>query len=47
MAQNHIPVHFGVGAATRVDSVLIRWPSGIIQEFDNVPVDRTIWLHER
>jgi len=29
-------VHFGIGAATKVDSVVIRWPSGAVQRLDNV-----------
>jgi len=32
-------VHFGLGAATKVDSVYIRWPSGLQERFDNVPID--------
>jgi hypothetical protein len=29
--QNSLPVEFGVGAATVIDSLIIRWPNGIVQ----------------
>ena len=34
------PVHFGLGPDTRAESIEIHWPSGQVQEFKNVPVDR-------
>ena len=46
MAQNHIPVHFGLGGATQVDSLVIQWPSGIRQELDNIPSGQTIAVLE-
>ena len=36
-------VHFGLGAATKVDSVQVRWLSGVIERFDNLAVDK---IHE-
>ncbi len=32
--------HFGLGNATRVETLRIEWPSGIVQEFMNVEVDK-------
>jgi len=32
--------HFGLGAATRVGSVDVRWPSGLVEHLGGVPVDR-------
>jgi len=32
-------VHFGLGSATKVNSVQIRWPSGLQEHFDNLPAD--------
>src|SRR5438067_4175445 len=32
-------VHFGLGSATAVDSLQVRWPSGLNEEFANVKVD--------
>ena len=36
--------HFGLGSATAVDSINVRWPDGTIEVFDGGPVDRTIRL---
>jgi len=36
------PVHFGLGADSRADLVEIWWPSGRVQEFKNVDVDRIL-----
>jgi trans-aconitate methyltransferase len=27
-------VHFGLGPATKIDSLEVRWPSGLIESFD-------------
>jgi enediyne biosynthesis protein E4 len=39
-------VHFGLGSATKVDSVQIRWPSGLLERFDNLPGDSIQTLKE-
>jgi hypothetical protein len=39
-SQNDMRVHFGLGAATKMDSVEIRWPSGLTERFENVAVDQ-------
>ncbi len=39
-------VHFGLGSATKVDSVLVRWPSGLVERFDNLPDDSIQTLKE-
>src|SRR5215469_6755871 len=39
-SQNDRRVHFGLGAATKLDSVEIRWPSGLTERFDDVKVDQ-------
>jgi len=46
LAQNHIPVHFGLSGETTVTSIVIEWPSGVLQELDNVPADQTIAVIE-
>jgi hypothetical protein len=38
-AQNQSRVHFGLGAATRVDRVIIRWPSGREQAIEAPAID--------
>jgi hypothetical protein len=34
--QNSLPVEFGIGSATIIDSVIIRWYNGLTQRFANV-----------
>jgi len=36
------PVHFGLGADDRAESIEIRWPSGKVQSFENVEADRIL-----
>ncbi|HEY7190817.1 MAG TPA: CRTAC1 family protein, partial [Vicinamibacterales bacterium] len=38
-AQNQHPLHFGLGAASAVDRVVIRWPSGTTQTIEHPAVD--------
>jgi len=47
MSQNSLTVEFGLGSATVVDTLQIRWPSGkSIDTYTNVPVDTLLTLHE-
>lgn len=39
-------VHFGIGQATTIDEVIIRWPSGIIDTFTNVSPNQTLFVAE-
>jgi hypothetical protein len=40
-------VHLGLGAATRLESLVVTWPSGFVQRLGPVdPVDRTIVVDE-
>jgi enediyne biosynthesis protein E4 len=39
-------VHFGLGDATKLDRLTIRWPSGKLQEFTNLTADRHIIVNE-
>jgi hypothetical protein len=34
--QNSLPVEFGIGSAALIDSIIVRWPSGLVQGFANV-----------
>lgn len=38
-SNNDIRVHFGLGSATKIEWVQIRWPSGLVERFDNLPID--------
>jgi hypothetical protein len=39
-------VHFGLGEDTSIKQLTINWPSGIVQTFENVPVDRRFAITE-
>jgi enediyne biosynthesis protein E4 len=39
-------VHFGLGAATRIDFLEIRWPSGLVERFQGLAVDSIHALKE-
>jgi enediyne biosynthesis protein E4 len=45
-SQNDLRVHFGLGAATRIDRLQIRWPNGREEEWKGVPIDRIVTLTE-
>lgn len=47
-SQNSLPLEFGLGAATSIDQVTVRWPSGAIQvvDGDRLDVDRFHTLTE-
>jgi hypothetical protein len=45
-AQNQRRVHYGLGAATSVDRVIIRWPSGQAQTIEKPAVDKLHMVKE-
>src|SRR5262245_20835800 len=45
-SQNSLLVHFGVGQTTNILSLRIRWPSGIVQDLANLPVDQRLVVRE-
>ena len=45
-SQNDQRVHFGLGAATRIDRVEVRWPNGQVEQWRDLPVDRIHTLVE-
>jgi enediyne biosynthesis protein E4 len=40
LSQNDLRVHFGLGSATRIDKVEVRWPSGGVETFTDIPADK-------
>ena len=45
-AQNDLRVHFGLGAAVRVERLEVRWPTGLEETWTDVPVNRMLTLEE-
>jgi hypothetical protein len=39
ISQSDLRVHFGLGIATRIDYVDVRWPSGLLERFEDVQTD--------
>ena len=39
-------IHFGLGAATKIDWIQIRWPSGLTEQFESISVDTIHTLKE-
>jgi hypothetical protein len=39
LSQNDLRLHFGLGAATKMDTVEVRWPTGKVETLENVAAD--------
>lgn len=46
MAQNYVPIHFGLGTATVIDSLTIQWPSGTRQTLRHPAINQTLTITE-
>jgi len=46
LSQNDERLHFGLGSATSIDKIVVRWPSGREQTVENQSVDRILNLEE-
>jgi hypothetical protein len=46
LSQGDLRLHFGLGSATTIDRVEVQWPSGTVDEVDNIPSDRFLTVEE-
>ncbi|HVJ19028.1 MAG TPA: CRTAC1 family protein, partial [Polyangiaceae bacterium] len=46
LSQSLMPVHFGLGPSTIVDTLTVTWPSGTVQVLEDIPVDQQITVVE-
>ena len=46
ISSNDMRVHFGLGAAAKIDSLEVHWPSGLLERFENLTVDAIHTLKE-
>lgn len=46
LSQNDGRLHFGLGVATVIDKIIVRWPSGREQTLEKQPVDRVLTVEE-
>jgi hypothetical protein len=40
ISNSDMRVHFGLGSASKIEWVEVRWPSGVTERFANLPVDQ-------
>jgi len=45
-SQNSLVQHFGLAAASQVDSLTIYWPSGLVQKANNIPAGQMLTIVE-
>ena len=45
-AQNHKRLHFGLGANTNIEEIVLQWPSGTQQTLSDIPVDQVLKITE-
>ena len=43
---NDLRLHFGLGVSTKADSVEVRWPTGKVDVFRDVQVDKLVSIRE-
>jgi enediyne biosynthesis protein E4 len=46
LSQNDLRLHFGLGASTRVEELIVKWPSGGVDRWQNIPADQQITVTE-
>jgi hypothetical protein len=46
LSQDDSRLHFGLGAASTVDKLIVHWPSGRQQVIESLAVDRVITVEE-
>ena len=46
MSSSDRRIHFGLGKRTKIDSLVITWPSGQIDRLTNLPIDSIIAVKE-
>ena len=45
-SQNSLTLHFGLGSHEMIDQVIVRWPNGLTETYEEVTADRTYLLTE-
>ena len=46
LSQGDLRVHFGLGRASRVDTLMVRWPSGRVEQLAGVPANQFVVVRE-
>jgi hypothetical protein len=45
-SNNDMRLHFGLGLATKIDFLEVRWPSGLVEQFDDIKIDKIVIIKE-
>jgi enediyne biosynthesis protein E4 len=45
-SQSDLRVHFGLGPATKIDSIEVRWPNGRVEKIEPPPVDKFLTIKQ-
>jgi hypothetical protein len=46
LSQSDLRLHFGLGDAKGVEKAVVYWPSGLVEEFASIAVDKETLLRE-
>ena len=46
LSQNDFRLHFGLGQAKQADAIEVRWPSGLVERFQNVEANQLVYVQE-
>ena len=46
VSQSDFRLHFGLGTASKIDAIEIRWPSGLEQRLEHVAINQIITIRE-
>jgi hypothetical protein len=46
ISQSDFRLHFGLGSATKIDVLEIRWPSGLVEKLEDLPANQILSLKE-
>ena len=46
VSQSDFRLHFGLGATMKIDVLEIRWPSGLVQNLENIPANQILLIKE-
>jgi hypothetical protein len=46
LSHSDMRLHFGLGESTKPNRVSVRWPSGLVEHFDNLEADRFLEIRE-
>jgi len=46
ISQSDLRLHFGLGKSTRVEKIVIRWPSGLVETLSDLPANQYYVVRE-